>query len=91
MRVRALLRRAERIVADQRARIVATVYAATPLRDDQQVRLQNSLSARYGSAVTLNTVIDPTVLGGLRVQVADDVIDASVSARLADLRQRIAG
>ncbi|MFV3037583.1 F0F1 ATP synthase subunit delta [Klebsiella pneumoniae] len=31
------------------------------------------------------------MVGGLRVQVADDVIDASVSARLADLRQRIAG
>ncbi|WP_414780837.1 F0F1 ATP synthase subunit delta [Escherichia coli] len=39
----------------------------------------------------MNTVIDPTVVGGLRVQVADDVIDASVSARLTDLRQRIAG
>ncbi|MDQ1083403.1 MULTISPECIES: F0F1 ATP synthase subunit delta [Microbacterium] len=90
-RVRALLRRAERLVADQRARIVATVSAAAPLSEDQQTRLQNALSARYGSAVTLNTVIDPTVLGGLRVQVADDVIDASVSARLADLRQRIAG
>lgn len=90
-RVRALLRRAERIVADQRARIVATVYAAAPLSAEQQTRLQNALSARYGSAVTLNTVIDPTVVGGLRVQVADDIIDASVSARLADLRQRIAG
>ncbi|WZH37055.1 MAG: F0F1 ATP synthase subunit delta [Microbacterium enclense] len=90
-RVRALLRRAESIVADQRARIVATVSAAAPLSAEQQTRLQNALSARYGSAVTLNTVIDPTVVGGLRVQVADDVIDASVSARLADLRQRIAG
>jgi len=90
-RVRAMLRRAEAFVADQRSRIVATVYAAAPLSGEQQSRLQNALSARYGSAVTLNTVIDPTVLGGLRVQVADDVIDASVSARLADLRQRIAG
>lgn len=90
-RVRALLRRAESIVADQRSSIVATVYAAAPLNTEQQTRLQNALRARYGSAVTLNTVIDPTVVGGLRVQVADDVIDASVSARLADLRQRIAG
>ncbi|MCM3500586.1 F0F1 ATP synthase subunit delta [Microbacterium sp. P26] len=90
-RVRALLRRAERIVADQRSRIVATVYTALPLNADQQTRLQNALSARYGLAITLNTVIDTSVLGGLRVQVADDVIDASVSARLADLRQRIAG
>ena len=90
-RVRALLRRAESIVADQRSSIVATVYAAAPLNAGQQTRLQNALRVRYGAAVTLNTVIDPTVVGGLRVQVADDVIDASVSARLADLRQRIAG
>jgi F-type H+-transporting ATPase subunit delta len=31
------------------------------------------------------------VVGGLRVQIADDVIDASISTRLADLRQRLAG
>lgn len=90
-RVRALLRRASAIVADQRSSIVATVSTATPLSPEQRTRLEGALSARYGSTVTLNTVIDPTVLGGLRVQVADDVIDASVSARLADLRHRIAG
>ena len=49
------------------------------------------LSRRYGNRVSLNTVIDPSVVGGLRVQIADDVIDMSVSARLADLRQRLAG
>ena len=36
-------------------------------------------------------VIDPAVVGGLRVQIADDVIDGSISARLADLRQKLAG
>jgi F-type H+-transporting ATPase subunit delta len=41
--------------------------------------------------VALNTIVDPGVVGGLRVQIADDVIDASVSSRLADLRQRLAG
>jgi len=90
-RVRSLLRWAERLVAEQRDRVVATVYAATALSDDQAARLRSALGARYGIAVTLNTVIDPTVVGGLRVQIADDVIDASVSTRLADLRQRIAG
>ncbi|MFN3950453.1 F0F1 ATP synthase subunit delta [Microbacterium sp.] len=90
-RVRSLLRWAERLVAQQRGRIVATVHAVAPLSEEQATRLQNALGARYGSAVTLNTVIDPTVVGGLRVQIADDVIDASVSTRLADLRQRIAG
>lgn len=90
-RVRALLQRAMRLVADQRGRKVATVVSAAPLSDAQVTRLSAALSARYGTDVSLNTVIDPTVVGGLRVQIADDVIDASVSTRLADLRQRLAG
>lgn len=90
-RVRQMLTHASEVVADQRGRTVATVVSAAPLQSAQVDRLVAALSARYGTDVTLNTVIDPTVVGGLRVQIADDVIDASVSARLADLRQRLAG
>ncbi|MGZ0711275.1 F0F1 ATP synthase subunit delta (plasmid) [Coraliomargarita sp. W4R53] len=90
-RVRELVTRASDLVADQRGRTVATVYTAAPLQPAQADRLAATLSQRYGMAVTLNTVIDSSVVGGLRVQIADDVIDASVSARLADLRQRLAG
>lgn len=90
-RVRQLLSRATRLVADQRGRTVATVVSAAPLSAAQAERLTAALSNRYGARVTLNTVVDPSVVGGLRVQIADDVIDASVSARLADLRQRLAG
>ena len=90
-RVRQLLSRATRLVADQRGRKVATVFAASPLSAAQADRLADTLSKRYGTRVSINTVVDPTVVGGLRVQIADDVIDASVSARLADLRQRLAG
>lgn len=90
-RVRQLLSRAMRVVADQRGRAVATVIAAVPLSAAQSERLSAALSQRYGTPVSLNTVVDPSVVGGLRVQIADDVIDASVSTRLADLRQRLAG
>lgn len=90
-RVRQLLSRATRLVADQRGRMVATVVTAAPLSAAQAERLTSALSKRYGGQVTLNTVVDPSVVGGMRVQIADDVIDASVSARLADLRQRLAG
>ncbi|GAA1689994.1 F0F1 ATP synthase subunit delta [Microbacterium sediminicola] len=90
-RVRQLLSRAIRIVADERGRAVATVTAAAPLSAAQAARLTDLLSRRYGTQVSLNIVVDPTVVGGLRVQIADDVIDMSVSSRLADLRQRLAG
>lgn len=90
-RIRQLLNRAMNIVSLQRGRIVATVHTATPLSAAQSTRLGEALSRRYGGQVSLNEVIDPTVVGGLRVQVADDVIDGSISARLADLRQKLAG
>lgn len=90
-RVRQLLNRAMRIVSSQHDRVVATVYSATPLSDAQRTRLGDALSRRYDGNVSLNVVLDPAVVGGLRVQIADDVIDGSISARLADLRQKLAG
>jgi F-type H+-transporting ATPase subunit delta len=90
-RVRELLARAERIVAASRGRKVARVSSAVPLSPAQTERLAKLLSAKYDSEVSVNTVIDPGVVGGVRVQIADDVIDASVSTRLNDLRQRLAG
>lgn len=90
-RMRQMLNRATRVVADQGDRVVATVYTATPLTDAQRTRLSDALSRRYEGTVSLNEVSDPAVVGGLRVQIADDVIDGSISARLADLRQKLAG
>ncbi|MCT9821598.1 F0F1 ATP synthase subunit delta [Microbacterium sp. W1N] len=90
-RVRALLTRAQRLVSDQRGRAVATVVSAAPLSDAQITRLQASLAQRYGTEVALNVVVDPQVVGGVRVEIGDDVIDATVSSRLNDLRQRLAG
>jgi F-type H+-transporting ATPase subunit delta len=90
-RVRLLLSSAMRTVTDQRGRTVATVVTAAPLSDAQAERLSAALAKKYGRDVSLNAIIDPAVVGGLRVQIADDVIDGSISGRLADLRQRLAG
>lgn len=90
-RIRQLLSHAMRVVSRQRGRSVATVHAASPLSEAQRTRLRSALARRYNGEVALNVVIDPAVVGGLRVQIADDVIDGSISARLADLRQKLAG
>ena len=90
-RVRELVSHAMDLVAGQRDSIVATVITARPLSAAQTERLSAVLTRRYGKRVGLNSVIDPSVVGGLRVQIADDVIDASVAARLTELRERLAG
>ena len=90
-RIGALLSGAASIVADVAGRLVATVTTAVPLSAAQQARLTEALAARYGREPRLNIVIDPTVIGGLRVQLGDEVVDGTVAARLSDLRLQLAG
>lgn len=90
-RVRAALQKAIEVVAAERGRVVATVHTATALTDAQRERLAASLSRTYGTPVSINEVVDRDVVGGIRVQIADDVIDGSISTRLSDLRTRLAG
>lgn len=90
-RVRQLLDWAIDIVSAQRGRTIATVASATELTEEQSARLVTILTSRYGSAVSVNTVIDPSLVGGVRIQIADDVIDMTVARRLADVRQQLVG
>ena len=61
-----------------------------PLDAAQSERLASLLATALGRQVELNVIVDPTVVGGLRVQSGPDVIDATVLARLADARRRLA-
>jgi F-type H+-transporting ATPase subunit delta len=78
------------LIAERRNRKVATVTVAAPLDTPQRARLAELLATALGRQVELNVVVDPTVVGGLRVQSGADVIDATVLARLADARRRLA-
>lgn len=81
----------EAIAASVQGEGVATVRVARPLKDADQQRLAAALSSQYGRPVHLNVVVDPEVLGGIRVEIGDDIIDGTVSARLDDARRKIAG
>lgn len=77
--------------AARRERQVATVTAAVPLTEAQRERLSRALAAQLGYDVQLNVVIDPNVIGGLRVAIGDEVIDGTLATRLDDAQRRIAG
>ncbi|MGW0827338.1 F0F1 ATP synthase subunit delta [Streptomyces sp. NPDC002845] len=79
-----------KLAADRRNRMVAVVTSAVPLSDTQKQRLGAALAKLYGRQMHLNLDVDPEVLGGMRVQVGDEVINGSLADRLEDVGRRMA-
>ncbi|GAA5167186.1 F0F1 ATP synthase subunit delta [Viridibacterium curvum] len=61
----------------------ALVTSAFPLDAAAQSRLIGDLEARFGSRLNVSVAIDPELIGGVRIAVGDQVIDASVRGKLA--------
>jgi F-type H+-transporting ATPase subunit delta len=73
--------------AHRREQQTATVISAVPLTDDDRTRLAAGLSTIYGGTVHINTVVDPRVVGGVRVEIGDEVIDGTVIRKLDAARR----
>ncbi|CAM5424885.1 F0F1 ATP synthase subunit delta [Streptomyces canus] len=80
-----------KLAAERRDRMVAVVTSAVPLSDQQKQRLGGVLAKLYGRQMHLNLDVDPEVLGGIRVQVGDEVINGSLADRIEDAGRRLAG
>ena len=75
------------LAAAQKNRIVATVRVTKPLTDEQRERLQRTLRNQVGRDVAIQEVIDEHVVGGVRVELGDEVIEGTVASRLHDVRR----
>ena len=79
------------LASTRRDELTALVTAATPLTEQQSARLRSALESHYGKSVSLQVVQDPTVMGGIRVQVGDEVVDGTVLRRLDQARRHVTG
>jgi len=79
------------IAARRREQLIAVVRVATELTAQQRGRLAESLAATYGRGIHINVVHDPAVLGGVSVQIGDELIDGTAASRLAVVRRKLAG
>jgi F-type H+-transporting ATPase subunit delta len=86
-----LVERFAELAAKRQQRWIATVSVTRPLTQTQLSRLQAGLNAMYGRDLKVNVNVDPALIGGIRVQVGDEVLDASVLTRLGELQRQLAG
>ena len=78
-----------RLLNEYRGVAVATVTTAIPIDERQKATIANRLGQRVGKTVTVETHVDPSILGGVIAQIGDNVIDGSVRGRLERLRRAL--
>ena len=68
----------------------AVVYSAFPLDLAALAEVGSALEKRFGRKLNLTVEQDPSLIGGIRVAVGDEVLDTSVKARLEQMKVALA-
>jgi F-type H+-transporting ATPase subunit delta len=79
------------LAAKARGEVTAEVTSAFALNDEQVAALKDTLKASVGKDVTLQTRVDPSLLGGLIVKVGSRMIDSSLKTKLQNLKVALSG
>jgi F-type H+-transporting ATPase subunit delta len=78
-------------LANRRNRLIAVVRTAVAMSDSQKARLASAIEKQVGQPIRVNIEIDLTIIGGVSVKFADELVDGSVSNRLAHAGRELAG
>ena len=78
-------------LANRRNRLIANVRVAVAITDTQKVRLAQAIEKQVGQPIRVNIQVDTTIIGGVSIKFADEVIDASISNRLAGAGRALVG
>lgn len=84
-----IIRAFKALAAAARGEVQAEVASAVALNDAQLDELKNTLKASVGKDVTLETKVDPSLLGGLVVRIGSRMIDSSLKTKIATLKSRM--
>jgi F-type H+-transporting ATPase subunit delta len=63
----------------------ASVESAFDLTESQRLSISQLLKSKYGSDIKLSVTVNPELIGGVRISVGDEVIDASVREKLSKM------
>ena len=78
-------------LANRRNRLIAVIRVASEISDAQKSRLAAAIEKQVGQPIRVNIEIDSSIIGGVSVKFADELVDGSVSNRLASAGRALAG
>jgi F-type H+-transporting ATPase subunit delta len=79
----------EQFLDEYNQKLDVTVTTAVELTAEQQLALERKLAAKTGKKITLKSLLNPEVLGGIRIQIGHQLVDATLVNALASLKQSL--
>lgn len=92
--VEKVIDRFQELMRAQRGLVAATVISAEPLNKKQLAKVKQAIAKGYldeskGENLELEAKVDPSILGGLQIQIGDRFLDLSIQARVNKLHQTL--
>ncbi|RNF40012.1 F0F1 ATP synthase subunit delta [Planococcus salinus] len=70
----------------------AKIYSTRPLTDEERASISSVFAKKIGKqSLRIENVIDPSLLGGLRLQIGNRIYDSSISSKLERLQRQLIG
>ncbi|MBT2570913.1 F0F1 ATP synthase subunit delta [Planococcus sp. ISL-110] len=70
----------------------AKVYSTRPLTEEERASISSVFAKKIGKqSLRIENIIDPSLIGGLRLQIGNRIYDSSVSTKLARLQRQLIG
>jgi len=77
-------------IADETRNITkAELFSAKEVSDQEISDLAKRLSAATGKTVQLKPMVDPSLLGGVKIRIGDQIIDGTVAKKLEMLKEKM--
>lgn len=84
-----IIERLKKLIYNQSDVVEAEVISAVDLSDNTKNDLLKKIEEKAGKKAKLNTKIDSSLLGGIKVKIGDEMIDLTVRGKLDSLKQEI--
>eukprot|EP00585_Thalassiosira_rotula_P004084 CAMPEP_0196141740 /NCGR_PEP_ID=MMETSP0910-20130528/10372_1 /TAXON_ID=49265 /ORGANISM="Thalassiosira rotula, Strain GSO102" /LENGTH=189 /DNA_ID=CAMNT_0041402939 /DNA_START=119 /DNA_END=688 /DNA_ORIENTATION=+ len=75
----------------KRGEVEATIISADPLNKTQTAAVSEAMKSQFpkGAKVVLKTEVDPSIMGGLQIQIGDKFLDLSVGSRIEEVSRTV--
>lgn len=78
------------IVQREMGRVEVDLYTAAPIDSGELAKIKQQLNASLGKEAIVHPYTDSSMIGGVRLQIGDKLIDASLQTRLRKMRDQLA-